>query len=388
MADQDLGSGGGEARSSDGRASGGKPSEVTPKKPSPLRNPAVRAALILAGLGLAIVAVIIFAGWWTHGRFVQGTDDAYVRADQVTVSPKVNGYVEAVYVSENQSVEAGQVLVKIDPATYDATLAGQQANLAARAADIEAARRQVAQQQASVDQADAQLKGARETAAYAAREAERYRVLSGQGVETQERYAQAVNQRDQADTAVRADRAAETQAERQVATLAAQIDQAQAQLRAAQAQVTSARINLGDTLLRASIAGRVGDKSVRVGQLVQPGTRLMSVVPLQDIYLVANFKETQIGRMGIGPRAVVTLDAFGDRRIDAVLDSFAPGTGAQFALLPPENATGNFTKIVQRVPVRFRLRPPRDLRDRILPGLSASVSVDTTKPPEAAGSAR
>ncbi len=116
MADQDLGSGGGEARSSDGRASGGKPSEVTPKKPSPLRKPAVRAALILAGLGLAIVAVIIFAGWWTHGRFVQGTDDAYVRADQVTVSPKVNGYVEAVYVSENQSVEAGQVLVKIDPA--------------------------------------------------------------------------------------------------------------------------------------------------------------------------------------------------------------------------------------------------------------------------------
>jgi membrane fusion protein (multidrug efflux system) len=114
----------------------------------------------------------------------------------------------------------------------------------------------------------------------------------------------------------------------------------------------------------------------------------MSVVPLQDIYLVANFKETQIGRMGIGQRAVVTLDAFGDRRIDAVLDSFAPGTGAQFALLPPENATGNFTKIVQRVPVRFRLRPPRDLRDRILPGLSASVSVDTTKPPEAAGSAR
>jgi membrane fusion protein (multidrug efflux system) len=119
-----------------------------------------------------------------------------------------------------------------------------------------------------------------------------------------------------------------------------------------------------------------------------PGARLMSVVPVQDVYLVANFKETQIGRMRVGQAASVTIDAFGGRKIDAVLDSFAPGTGAQFALLPPENATGNFTKIVQRVPVRFRLRPPADLRDRILPGLSAAVSVDTTKRPENQGDAR
>jgi membrane fusion protein (multidrug efflux system) len=116
--------------------------------------------------------------------------------------------------------------------------------------------------------------------------------------------------------------------------------------------------------------------------LVQPGGRLMSVVPVQDVYLLANFKETQIGRMKVGQAATVKIDAFGNRKIDAVIDSFAPGTGAQFALLPPENATGNFTKIVQRVPVRFRLRPPADLRDRILPGLSATVAVDTTKEPE------
>jgi membrane fusion protein (multidrug efflux system) len=114
----------------------------------------------------------------------------------------------------------------------------------------------------------------------------------------------------------------------------------------------------------------------------------MSVVPVQDVYLVANFKETQIGRMRIGQVASASLDAFGGRRIEAVLDSFAPGTGAQFALLPPENATGNFTKIVQRVPVRFRLRPPADLRERILPGLSATVTVDTTKPPENQGTKR
>ncbi len=352
-----------------------------PARPSPLKNPVVRLVLIVVGLGLLLLALVVGIGWWTHGRFVQGTNDAYVKADQVTISPKVSGYVEAVYVSDNQAVTAGEPLVKIDGATYDATLAAQLAGVAARQADIEAAHRQVDQQLATVDQAAAQLKGAEEAAAYAAREAERYRLLSSQGVETQQRYAQAVNQKDQADATVRADRAALAAAQRQTSTLTAQVAQAEAQLKGAQAQVKSAQINIGDTVLRASVAGRIGDKSVRVGQLVQPGARLMSVVPVQDVYLVANFKETQIGRMRIGQAASVKLDAFPGRKIDAVLDSFAPGTGAQFALLPPENATGNFTKIVQRVPVRFHLHPPADIRDRVLPGLSATVSVDTTQAP-------
>jgi membrane fusion protein (multidrug efflux system) len=351
-------------------------------RPSLFRNAGVRLVMI-TGAALLVLAVLILAvGWWTHGRFVEGTNDAYVKADQETISPKVSGYVETVYVSDNQAVAAGQPLVKIDAATYDATLANQFATVAARQADIEAARRQVSQQQAMVDQAAAQLKGAQATAAYQSGEAERYRLLSAQGVEPQQRYAQALNQKDQADATVRADAAAGAAAHRQVATLTAQVAQAEAQLKGAQAQVKSAQINVGDTILRASVAGRIGDKSVRVGQLVQPGARLMSVVPVQDVYLVANFKETQIGRMRIGQAATVKIDAFAGRRIEAVLDSFAPGTGAQFALLPPENATGNFTKIVQRVPVRFRLRPPADLRDRILPGLSATVTVDTTKPAE------
>lgn len=354
-----------------------------PATPAPLKSPVVRLVLLAVGGVVLALIVVLGLGWWTHGRFVQGTNDAYVQADQVTISPKVSGYVEAVYVTDNQAVSAGQALVKIDAASYDAALAGQLATVAARQADIEAARRQIAQQQAMVDEAAATLKGAQATAAYQAGEAERYQRLSAQGVETEQRSAQAANQRDQADATVRADRAALAAAQRQTATLAAQVAQADAQLKGAQAQVQSARINLGDTTLRASVAGRIGDRTVRVGQLVQPGARLMSVVPVQDIYLVANFKETQIGRMRIGQVAAVKIDAFPGRRIDAVLDSFAPGTGAQFALLPPENATGNFTKIVQRVPVRFRLRPPADLKDRILPGLSAAVSVDTTKAPDA-----
>jgi membrane fusion protein (multidrug efflux system) len=354
-------------------------SAAKPKKPP---NPVVRIVMLLLGLVILVTLAIVLFGWWTHGRFVQSTNDAYLRADQVTVSPKVTGYVETVYVTDNQAVQAGQPLVKIGAASYDATLASQEATVAGRQADIEAARKQVAQQQAVVGQANARLKGAQDAAAYAAREAERFRLLSSQGVETQQRYAQAMNEREQADATVVTDRTAVAQAQRQVATVQAQIGQGEAQLKGAQAQVKSAQINLGDTLLRASVAGRIGDKSVRVGQLVQPGGRLMSVVPVQDVYLLANFKETQIGRMKVGQAATVKIDAFGNRKIDAVIDSFAPGTGAQFALLPPENATGNFTKIVQRVPVRFRLRPPADLRDRILPGLSATVAVDTTKEPE------
>jgi membrane fusion protein (multidrug efflux system) len=336
----------------------------------------------VAGVGvLALIAVVAF-GWWTHGRFVQSTDDAYLHADEVTISPKVLGYVDQVYVKDNQDVVAGQPLVRIDARSYDAAVAQQAAAIDARMADIQTAQRQVDQQEAAIAEARVRLATARINAAYAVGEADRYRTLSRQGVETLERYGQAANQRDQADQAVKADEAAVAVAERQAQGLRAQIVQAKAQLEAAQASGRTARLNLGDTLLTSSIDGRVGDKSVRVGQFVQPGTRLMSIVPIAHVYLVANFKETQIGRMRVGQHASVKIDALGGRSIDAVVESFSPGTGAQFALLPPENATGNFFKIVQRVPVRLRLLAPAELRDRLIPGLSATVAIDTLQAPE------
>jgi membrane fusion protein (multidrug efflux system) len=335
-------------------------------------------------LGLTIllaVGAVLGLNWWTHGRFVQTTDDAYLHADQVTVAPKVSGYVEQVYVAENQTVSVGQLLVRIDARSYQAALAQQGAAIDARRADIALAERQLAQQDAAIDQSRAQLAGAQANAAYTASEAARYKTLSSQGVETQERAAQANNQHDQATATLKADVAAVAVAQRQVAALQAQIAQAKAQLEGAQAQSQAAELNVGDTLLRASIAGRVGDKTVQLGQFVQPGTRLMSIVPTAEIYLVANFKETQIGQMRIGQRATVKIDALGGRTIEGRLESFAPGTGAQFALLPPENATGNFTKIVQRVPVRFSLQAPPEIADHLLPGLSATVQVDTQRPP-------
>jgi membrane fusion protein, multidrug efflux system len=295
----------------------------------------------------------------------------------VTVAPRVSGYIDAVYVVENQQVVAGQPLLHIDLRNYKAALAQQLASVDARGADIRAVQSQIAQQEAQVGQYRAQLAGAEANAHFAAAEAERYRNLHEQGVETEERYEQAVNERNQTAATVHAAVASVRVAERQLATLQSQMSQTRAQLEGAQAAASAAQLNVDDTLIRASISGRIGDDTARLGQYVAPGTRLMSIVPVQDVYLIANFKETQLKRMRVGQPASVRIDALGDREIPGRVDSFAPGTGAEFALLPPENATGNFIKIVQRVPVRVHLMPPKDIAARLLPGLSVTVSIDT-----------
>jgi membrane fusion protein (multidrug efflux system) len=365
------------------------PAAAPVARPSGLRNPRVRLGLSVFGALALAVAIAAGAHWWVYGRFIETTDDAYLRADVVTVAPRVGGYVQALYVQDNQKVMAGQALLRIDERNYQAALSQQAADLDARRAGITFADNQIRQQQALVAQNRAQLAGAEANAKFAAEEEQRYRMLRDQGVETEERYEQALNQSNQAQASLQAAKAAVQVAERQLATMQSALSQSRAQLEAAQAMVNTAKLNLNDTLLRASVAGRIGDDTARLGEYVEPGTRLMSIVPIQQVYAVANFKETQIRRMRIGQPATVRVDALGDRLIDARVESFSPGTGAQFALLPPENATGNFIKIVQRVPVRLKLLPPPDVVDRLLPGLSVTVSVDTRQdgraalPPEA-----
>jgi membrane fusion protein (multidrug efflux system) len=163
--------------------------------------------------------------------------------------------------------------------------------------------------------------------------------------------------------------------------LKAQLAQAQAQLAAARESLSQAEIDLSDTVVRSPIAGRVGDRTVQLGQFAQPGTRLLTIVPTAQIYLVANFKETQVRNMRPGQPAEISVDAYPDLALTGAVDSFAPGTGAQFALLPPENATGNFTKIVQRVPVRIRVNAPEQAAPAFVPGLSIEVSVNTKASP-------
>jgi membrane fusion protein (multidrug efflux system) len=296
----------------------------------------------------------------------------------VTIAPKVSGYVAEVFVSDNQAVSAGEPLVRLDSRQYQAILEQAKATIAARKADIERGAAELLQQQANIAQARAQLQGARSNEAHALEEVKRYEPLVATGAETNEKLADLRNALNQAAATVAADAAALQAAERQPATTQAQIDQARAQLEAAEASTREAQLDEQDTVVRSTLAGRVGDRTVRVGQFAQPGTRLMTIVPVQDLYLVANFKETQIGLMRAGQPATIHVDALPGTDLHGTVISFSPGTGSQFALLPPQNATGNFTKIVQRSagahPYRHRAMTRKI---RVVPGLSVTVHVDT-----------
>ena len=345
--------------------------------------PAVKAGTHRRTLLLSIGAIVLVAGafwgfqWWTVGRFIQSTDDAYLQADSVTIAPKVSGYVAEVYVADNQSVIAGQPLVRLDRRQYQAVLEQAGAAIAARKADIERGAAELLQQQANIAQARAQLQGARSGENHAIQEVKRYEPLVATGAETNEKLADLQNARAQAAATVAADIAAVQVAERQPASTQAQIDQARAQLESAEASFRQAQLDTQDTVIRSTLSGRVGDRTVRVGQYAQPGTRLMTIVPVQDVYLEANFKETQIGLMRAGQPATIHVDALTGIDLHGKVVSFSPGTGSQFAMLPPQNATGNFTKIVQRVPVRIHIDAGQETRNVLMPGLSVTVHVDT-----------
>ena len=336
-----------------------------------------RTVLWLVGVVLLSGATVWGIRWWTVGRFIEKTDDAYLQADSVTVAPKVSGYVAEVFVGDNEAVAAGAPLVRLDARQYQAMLEQATAASAARKADIERGHAELLQQQANIAQLRAQVAGARSAEAHAAEEVKRYEPLVATGAESGERLADLRNSQSQAAAVVAADTAAVEAAERQPATTQAQIAQAQAQLAAAEASARQTQLDLQDTIVRSTLSGRVGDRSVRVGQFVQPGTRLMTIVPVQSIYLTANFKETQIGLMRAGQAATISVDALPDTPLHGAVMSFSPGTGSQFALLPAQNATGNFTKIVQRVPVRIRLDLSPAERQVLIPGLSVTVRVDT-----------
>jgi membrane fusion protein, multidrug efflux system len=351
--------------------------EVADEVIAPARGGAKRMFLI----GMALVALaagaVWLGNWWLVGRFIETTDDAYLQADSVTIAPKVSGYVTDVYVADNQAVKAGDPLVKLDVRQYQVSLAQSTATVDAREADIQHAQAQIDQQHANIAQAEAQEQVARVSLRHARDEVARYTPLAATGAETTERLAELTSTRDQAQATLAADGAAVDAARSQIGALTAQLAQARAQLEAARANAAQSKLDLDNTVVRSALDGRVGDRTVRVGQYVQPGTRMLSVVPVQSTYLEANFKETQIGRMRVGQPVELHVDALPGHTLHGVVDSFSPGTGSQFALLPPENATGNFTKIVQRVPVRIRIDTGPQTRKLLLPGMSVTVDVDT-----------
>ncbi|MEX3526912.1 MAG: HlyD family secretion protein [Burkholderia sp.] len=349
-----------------------EPLASAPKRPSRRRS-----ILIVIAIVAAIAGLIWLVHWWTVGRFIESTNDAYLQADSMTAAPKVSGYVTDVYVRDNQSVKAGDPLVKLDVRQYQVSLQNSQASVDARRADIARNQADIVQQHANLEQAQAQAQVSSINLKHASEEYARYAPLAANGAETHERIADLKNTRDQAQATLAANNASIAAARAQMTSSTAQLQQAQAQLEAAQASAAQSQLDLDNTVVRSTLDGRVGDRTVRVGQYVQPGTRLLTVVPVQDIYLVANCKETQMSRMRVGQPVTLHVDALPDRALHGKVDSFSPGTGSQFALLPPDNATGNFTKIVQRVPVRIHVDTDDETRRVLLPGLSVDVDVDT-----------
>ncbi|MBR0896041.1 HlyD family secretion protein [Bradyrhizobium tropiciagri] len=333
-------------------------------------------------LGLIAFLVIACGGiyarqWYAVGRYIESTNNAYLRADQVAMAPRVAGQVSEIYVKDNEEVAAGQPLVKIDPRRYEMIVRQSRATVDARQADIAKGTADLREQDAVIAQAQADVETAQVNSSLAEKEFERSSSLAARGFGTQQKNDQTESTLAQARSTVTLKQAILDAARQKIATLKAQLAQADAQLVAAKESLAQAEIDLSDTVVRSPIAGRVGDRTVQLGQFAQPGTKLLTVVPTGQIYLVANFKETQVENMRPGQPAEISVDAYPNLPLTGTVDSFAPGTGARFALLPPENATGNFTKIVQRVPVRIRVDAPRAAAPAFVPGLSIEVSVNT-----------
>lgn len=344
---------------------------------SPLGSRKVRAAIILVSIASLAAALWWYLRYETRGKFMQSTDNAYIAADSVIVSSKIGGYVDRVLVSENQAVRQGQALVELDAREHRAQASRISSEIEVASASAGTVRSQINEQRAAIAQAQAQLDLAAAEASFSGQQVARYEPLAATGAEPSERLAQLRTQARQTRAQVEAARAALVAAKRRVATLESQARQALAQTDAGRAQLEMVRVNLEAATLTASVNGRVGDLAVRVGQFVQPGTRLMTLVPLDQLFVEANFKETQLALMRVGQPVRIEVDALGDVELTGRVASLAPATGAQFSILPPQNATGNFTKIVQRVPVRIAIDAPAEVRSLLVPGMSVVVTADT-----------
>jgi membrane fusion protein (multidrug efflux system) len=340
-----------------------------------------RQAIRRAALAMAAAFGLAGAAYFGHyylstGRYLETTDDAYVKADSTIIAPKVSGYISQVLVADNEKVAAGQLLARIDDRDFKTALDQAKADVAASEAavrnldaQIELQEPLIQQQAAEVDASEANLKFAQE-------ERTRYDGLMKSGSGT-------VQRAQQTDAALRAQTAQLQQgksgliaAKKKIEVLSTERAKAAAQLDHARAVEQQAALNLSYTQITAPVDGTVGARSLRVGQYVQAGTQLMAVVPLDAVYVVANFKETQLTHMRNGQPVHLYVDSFQSTRLKGHVDSVAPASGLEFALLPPDNATGNFTKIVQRVPVRIVL-DDQSLNGLLRPGMSAVPTVNT-----------
>ncbi len=330
---------------------------------------------VLMGVAALLLAGAAWGGfnYVTAGRFMVSTDDAYVRADATTLAAKVPGYVASLAVENNTYVHTGDVVARIDEGDYRLAV-----DAARDKVDTQRAiGRQIPAREAMVEQAKAQLASSLAQATRAQSELDRQQKLAGNAFASQQTLEQALANRDQANAAVQGAQAAVAAASANVDVLKAQQQEASGTLNELQTAQAKAERDLSFTLIRAPIDGVIGNRSVQTGDYVQPGQRFASLVPLDDVYIDANFKETQLRRLRPGQPVSVSVDALPEHDIVGTVASMSPASGSTFSLLPPDNATGNFTKIVQRIPVRIKVPADVAARRLLRPGMSVVVSVNT-----------
>ena len=349
-----------------------------------LAPPQVRAARVsrkqlliaAAALALGIGAAAYGYNYWTVGRFIESTDDAYVGGDVTVIAPKVPGFIAKVAVTDNQVVHAGDLLVKLDDRDYRAALAKAEAAVAGQQATLENLAAQRSLQQAVIAQAQAELTATAAEILRSKADVDRYRVLAQDHAASLQRSQQADADYQKALAADQKARAALEASQRQLAVIDTQRRQTTAALAAAMADRDTAQLNLSYTELRAPIDGTIGNRSARDGAYATVGTQLISLVPAHGLWVDANFKENQLAHMHAGQPVTIEADVLPDHTFHGHVASLAPATGAVFSVLPAENATGNFTKIVQRVPVRVVLDRGAAELGLLRPGLSVTAGVD------------
>jgi membrane fusion protein (multidrug efflux system) len=326
--------------------------------------------LALAAIGYGVYFLFV-------GRFYVSTDDAYVRANNTTLGARVAGHVAAILPADNSIVRTGDVIFRIDDGDYQIAVDAARSKIATQQATIDRIGRQVTALVSAVEQASAQLASSEASLKRAGLDYDRQQALSTKGFASRATFEQSEAGRDQGVAAVKAAQAAYDAARDNVEVTRAQQAEAQAQLAEFKTSLAKAERDLAFTSVRAPVDGTFSNRMVNTGDYIQAGQRLANVVPLNDVFIDANYKETQLKRIRPGQPVTISVDAYGHRKFAGIVDSISPAAGSVFTLLPPDNATGNFTKIVQRLPVRIRV--PKDVAKQNLlrAGMSVYATVDT-----------
>jgi membrane fusion protein (multidrug efflux system) len=365
------------APETDGPPAGASQHPFAPKRPSRWSGAAFRLFVLILVAGL-IYFVAQEWDWWVGSAALQTTDDAYLHADLTPLAAKVPGYVRDIPVRDFQTVKAGDLLVQIDDDDYRAELDQAEANVAAAEAAIQNIEQQKLLQAALIQQAEATIQAAdADVTRYHLEAVRQQTLLTGGLAGTRQLVEQAVDNEKRAQATLVLDRAQLEQQRQQINVLDSQAKQARATLGAQKAARDLAKINLGYTRIVAPVDGMVGERLVQRGQYLSVGTQVIWLAPLPKIWVIANYKETQMTNIRVGQTARVTVDTFPGVVLHGRVDSWSPASGAQFALLPPDNATGNFTKVVQRLPVKITLEPDPALGDLLRPGMSVVATIDT-----------